>query len=64
MFNLKLKPVTPIIPADEFYFVQTSAYKILSEAETEAKKSTSVTKREVGIKYGSKHALHWIKGIK
>lgn len=64
MFSLKLKPVAPSIPADEFFFVQTGAYKTLAEAEAEAKKIASVTKQEVGIKYGSKHALRWIKGIK
>lgn len=64
MFNLKLKPVAPIIPADEFFFVQTGAYKTLAEAEVEAKKVATLTKQEVGIKYGSKHALRWVKGIK
>ena len=61
MFDLKLKPT---VPEDEFYFVQTGAYKTLKEAEDAAKKVFGFTKSEVGIKYGSKNALKWIKGIK
>ena len=67
MFNLKLKPVpkpTPSLPEDEFYYVQTGAYKTLKEAEVEAKKVAGFTKSEVGIKFGNKYALKWIKGIK
>lgn len=64
IFNLKLKPVIPTLPVDHFYFVQTGAYKTLADAELEAKKIASYVKQEVGIKYGNKNALRWIKGIK
>lgn len=64
MFSLKLKPIEPSIPADDFYFVQTGAYKTLAEAAAAATNISKVTGKEVGIKYGSKFALKWIKGIK
>ena len=64
IFNLKLKPVVPMLPIDHFYYVQTGAFKTLAEAESEARKIASLTKKEIGIKLGSKHALKWIKGVK
>jgi len=64
MFSLKLKPVEPTIPVDDYYFVQTAAFKTLAEAEVEAKMLAKSLGREIGVKYGSKHALKWIKGIK
>lgn len=60
MFNLKLRPT---IPTDDYYYVQTGAYKSLGEAQTEATKVTTATQAEVGIKYGDKNALQWVKSV-
>lgn len=64
-----LKPVasqtpTPVIPADDYFFIQVGAYKTLNEAQSEGAKAARAIGKEVGIKYGSKHALKWIKSVK
>ena len=68
LFDLKPKEKPtpepePTIPADHYFFVQTGAYKTLKEAEDEAKRVAILTKKSVGIKYGDKNALKWIKGV-
>lgn len=69
LFDLKPKEQTQpepetTIPADHYFFIQTGAYKTLKEAEDEARKIVLKTGADVGIKYGSKNALKWIKGVK
>lgn len=61
IFSLKRKE---IIPEDDYFYVQTGAYKSLVEAEQEAKKVSLLTKQSVGIKYGNKNSLKWIKSVK
>jgi N-acetylmuramoyl-L-alanine amidase len=61
MLGVTLKPM---IPVDDFFFVQTGAFKTLADAEIEAAKIAKSIGKEVGVKYGSKFALKWIKGIK
>lgn len=67
IFDLKSKndvPNVPTIPADDYYFVQTGAYKTLQEAEVEASKIAKITGNGVGVKYGNKNSLKWIKSVK
>lgn len=64
IFNLKLLPVSPSIPEDDFYFVKTGANKTLSEAELEAKKVATLTKQEVGINNYIFLTLKCVKRIK
>lgn len=64
ILDLELIPTETVLTGDDFYFVQTGAYRKLSEAEIEAKKVAGFTKSEVGIKLGSKYALKWVKGVK
>lgn len=61
IFSLKRKE---IIPEDDYFFVQTGAYKSLIEAELEAKKISYLSGQSVGIKYGNKKSLKWIKSVK
>lgn len=61
LFDLKLKTT---IPDDHYFFVQVGAYKTLTEAQVEGAKVARATGKEVGVKYGSKHALQWIKSVK
>lgn len=61
IFSLKRKE---IIPEDDYFYVQTGAYKSLVEAEQEAKKISNLSGQSVGIKYGNKNSLKWIKSVK
>ena len=49
--------------SDDYYYVQTGAYPTLAEAEFEAKKVTTATQQVVGIKFGDKNAMDWIKSV-
>lgn len=61
IFSLKRKE---IIPEDDYFYVQTGAYKSLAEAELEAKKISNLSGQSVGIKFGDKNSLKWIKSVK
>lgn len=61
IFSLKRKE---ILPKDDYYYVQTGAFKSLIEAEQEAKKISNLSGQSVGIKYGNKNSLKWIKSFK
>jgi len=60
MFSLKLKPIAT---SDDYYYVQTGAYPTLAEAEAEAKKVTTATQQVVGIKFGDKNNMDWVKSV-
>lgn len=60
LFDLKPKIV---LSPDEYFYLQVGAYKTLRQAELEASKVSKLIGKKVGIKFGSKDALKWIKSI-
>lgn len=68
--GIVLKPVpvpTPLpkpVPLDEFWFIQTSAHKTLTDARVEAMKIAKAIGKPVAIKYGSTDDMKYVETVK